>query len=123
MMGLKLYASLSLYGTRVFGYYVASTYDLARAFAARLVAAPDFELVCEPDTNIVCFRYTPGGVAPATLDALQARVRDGVCAAGAHLIVQTRLPIGVVLRVTLASPFTTEAHVVALMDAIRVAAS
>jgi len=122
MMGLKLYASFALLGTRVLGEYVAATYDLARVFAARLVAAPDFELIVEPDTNIVCFRYTPPGTDPAGLDALQRRVRDRVCAAGEHLLVQTQLPVGVVLRVTLASPFTTESHVVALLDAIRVAA-
>jgi L-2,4-diaminobutyrate decarboxylase len=119
MMGVKLYASFALLGTRVFGDYVAATYDLARAFAARLRAAPDFELVCEPDTNIVCFRFAPPGVEPGALDALQARARDLVCGAGEQLLVQTRLPMGVVLRVTLANPFTTEAHVGALMDAIR----
>jgi len=117
MMSLKLYAALSLCGTRLFGDYVTATFDLARRFAGRVRAASDFELAVEPEANIVCFRLTPPGAGD--LDALQLRVRARLLADGSFYIVQTRLPAGQFLRVTIINPFTTDDDLAALLDAVR----
>ena len=119
MVGFHLYVTLATLGTRALGDYVATTFDLARALADRLRDAPDFELACEPDTNIVCFRYTPSNVAASELDALQSRVHAAILTAGDHVIVQTKLPYGTSLRVTLTNPFTTEEHLDSMLAAIR----
>lgn len=120
MMVLKLYVTLSVYGTRLFSDYVAATFDLATRFAARLRAAPDFELAVEPQCNIVCFRHTPSGAVD--LDALQERIRQRLLRDGSFYLVQTRLPAGIFLRTTLINPLTRDEDLAALMDAVRDAA-
>jgi L-2,4-diaminobutyrate decarboxylase len=117
MMSLKLYAALSLYGTRMFSDYITATFDLARRFAAQLQKAADFELAVEPEANIVCFRHTPAGTQ--NLDERQQRVRQRLLASGSFYVVQTRLPAGVFLRTTLINPFTTDDDLAALLETIR----
>jgi L-2,4-diaminobutyrate decarboxylase len=131
MMILKLFVSLSQYGTRLFADYITATFDLARAFADRLRAAGDFTVAVAPEANIVCFRYTPpaapGGQAhptsPADGDALQEKIRLRLLADGSFYLVKTRLPTGVHLRTTLINPLTTLAELDALLIAIRRAAA
>ncbi len=120
MLGLGLYAALSLYGTRMFGDYVAGSFALARRFAERIEAAADFELATPPDCNIVVFRHVPDGVSD--LDALQARIRQRVVASGAFYLVQTRLRGALWLRTTLINALTTDADLGALLIALREAA-
>lgn len=119
MMALKLYTCLSLLGTRLFADYVTATFDLARHFAERLQAAPDFEVAVVPDCNIVCFRHTPPGVPASELDALQSHLRERLLTRGDFYVVQTTLPKGVHLRTTLINPLTSEADVDALLEALR----
>jgi len=123
MIGFKLYASLAVHGTRVFEDHVTHCFDLGKAFAQHLRAAEGFELPTEPDCNIVCFRYAPQGVSRgAELDALQERIRRRILADGKFYLVQTRLPDGLYLRVTLINSLTTEKELVRLIDAVREAA-
>lgn len=135
MMILKLFVSLSQYGTRLFSDYITATFDLARAFADRLRAAGDFSLAVAPEANIVCFRYTPpnsdgagaserdrDAVAQARGDALQEKIRQRLLLDGSFYLVKTRLPTGVHLRTTLINPLTTLAELDALLIAIRSAA-
>jgi len=114
---LKVYLALRCYGTRLFGDYVNTVYDLARRFAALLEAAPDFECATPPESNIVCFRYLPDGAKD--LDAIQAAVRRRLLENGAYYIVQTKLPSGLHLRTALMNPFTTEEDLAGLLEAIR----
>lgn len=116
-MGLKLYAALSMYGPELFGQYVEMMFDLAKTFAEKLKAAKDFELAVEPECNIVCFRYKPQ--FPASVDLTQYKVRQRLLAEGSFYVVQTQLPKGLFLRVTLINPFTTPADLDALLASIR----
>jgi len=81
-------------------------------------AEPDFELPVRPECNIVCFRIRPEGMADdlARLDALQARIRQKVVADGSFYLVQTQLPQGLFLRVTLINPLTTEKESVSAFE-------
>jgi len=119
MLSLKVYTTLMCYGTRFFADYVTRQYDLAQRFAELLRAAPDFELGAEPESNIVCFRYRPAGVTDDVSDALQAGIRSRIVHSGDFYIVQTRLPKGLFMRVTLINPLTTEDHLVALLARVR----
>ena len=119
MMALELYASLSQHGTVRFAEHVTRTFDLARWFADLLRESPDFEVAIEPEANIVCFRHTPNGFHD--LDAFQTRIREEVIRSGEFYIVQTRLPGGVHLRVTIINARTTEDDLRGLVDAIRTA--
>ena len=121
MMGLELWAALTLHGTRMFSDYVSRMFDLGRTFAAMLDDADDFELAVEPDCNIVCFRHVPDDFQD--LDAHQERVRSRLLAEGSFYLVQTRLRGHVHLRVTLINPLTSERDLEALVEAIRRVAS
>lgn len=122
MMALKVYACLSVLGTRLFSDAVTESYDQARRFAARLTASGDFQVAVPPDCNILCFRHTPAHVPPEEWDGLQVRLRERLVTRGDFYLVQTKLPRGVYLRVTLINPLTTDGDLDALMDALRAAA-
>ncbi len=111
MLAIQLYGALTVHGTRLFADYVEATFDLAKRFAARIQSTPDFELAVEPQCNIVCFRYGRD-------DATQTKIRRALLDDGSFYLVQTTLPQGVFLRVTLINPFTTDADLAALIDRI-----
>ncbi len=118
MMALRLYACLRHHGVEVFEEFVDRTHDLAGDFARMLTEAPDFQPGHVPESNIVCFRFTPPGFT-GDLDGLQARIRQDLLDQGAFYVVQTRLPAGLHLRCTLMNPQTTRDDLQALMDRIR----
>lgn len=113
-IGATLYASIATHGTRLYDAYVERMVKLAERFAAILDGAPDFELLTKPECNIVCFRHT----ADAS-DAHQERVRAAINSGGRFFLVQTRIDGHVWLRTVLTNPSTSEAHLRALLDAIR----
>jgi L-2,4-diaminobutyrate decarboxylase len=90
---------------------------LAQTFAALLQAAPDFELACPPQANIVCFRHLPGN--GVDVDAHQRRLRLCLLHDGRFYVVQASLPQGVFLRTTLLNPRTTREDLQALLGVIR----
>ncbi|MFN2383730.1 MAG: aspartate aminotransferase family protein [Gemmatimonadota bacterium] len=121
MAALRLYAALAVHGPGLFSDFVTSTFDLARDFAARVAAAPDFTVPHDPESNIVCFRYRTADTLAAGVDALQSRVRRRLIAGGAFYVSQVRLPTGLHLRVTLMNPLTTAGDLDALIEAVRAA--
>ncbi len=116
-LALPLYMVLACCGERALVEHVEGLHALAERFASMLREQDDFELAIDPESNIVCFRYTPEGAGD--LDALQARVREGVVASGAYYLVRTTLASGVFLRVTLMNPRTDEGRLRGLLEAIR----
>jgi len=117
MLGLPLYALLEVLGREALVAHVEHCFDLARAFAEELTAAPDFELAVEPQANIVCFRHVPAGTGE--LDALQAAVRTRVLESGRFYLVQTRLGGTLWLRTTLIHPHTSLEDLRELLATIR----
>ena len=122
MMSVKVYVALAAYGAKFFGDYVAGTLDLSKRFAAMLDASDDFELATPPDCNIVCFRYTRGSEDRAARDAMNRQIRARLIEAGRFYLVQTELPSGLHLRVTLINPLTSTGDLAELLDAVRAAA-
>jgi L-2,4-diaminobutyrate decarboxylase len=118
-MGLTLYAALHTYGTDVFRDYLDGVVDLAQAFADEVEAAPDLELAVRPATNIVCFRWIGAGPDGARLDALQEELRRRIVESGRFYLVQTRLPRGVFLRLTLMNSTTTLTDLRELLAEVR----
>jgi L-2,4-diaminobutyrate decarboxylase len=125
MLALRVWAILAVHGPKLLGDYVDGMFDLARRFAERLAAAPDFELAVAPECNIVCFRFRPSGAGGATgvaLDELQSRVRKRIVESGRFYLVQVRLPAGQFLRVVLSNPFIRDEHLAELLDTVRATA-
>jgi len=110
MMGLKLWVAFSLYGTQGLGDLVDRVFATARLLANKLQAAPDFELLMPPQTNIVCFRYGTGN---------QSELRKKLVESGAFHLTQVNLHGQVWLRTTLMNPFTAESDLDALLDGLR----
>ncbi|MGE3171020.1 MAG: aspartate aminotransferase family protein [Planctomycetota bacterium] len=121
-LGVLLYAAVALLGEPALTASLEHGVALARHLAARVRDAADLELAVAPDCNIVCFRHRPDGVAAADLDAHNRRIRERLLRAGAFYVVQTALPQGLFLRVTLINPRTTPADVDAMLAAVRAAA-
>ncbi|MCQ9367702.1 pyridoxal-dependent decarboxylase [Brevibacterium sp. 50QC2O2] len=119
---LKLWAQLQLTGLD--GYRSLIGHDLAVASALRelLVAAPDFQ-VFGHGLSIVCFRYTPAGVAEEDLDALNADLALRVQRSGRAFIAQTTVVAAgrsvTALRACIVNPNTTEEHAAALLQVLR----
>lgn len=118
-MALKLYVSMAVHGTQIFSDYVDSRYDLAKEFASMIKSSNDFELACEPDSNIVCFKYIPEELSSEELDQLQARIRQSIIEDGEFYIVQTKLKTGLHLRVSLMNPLTSKLELEELLNKIR----
>lgn len=110
MMGLKLWAAFSLYGVEKLGGLVDQVFATARLLAEKLLAAPDFELLMMPQTNIVCFRYD--------IDD-QSGIRKKLVESGAFHLTQVNLHGEIWLRTTIMNPFTAESDLDALFVAIR----
>jgi L-2,4-diaminobutyrate decarboxylase len=117
MMALALYASLSEHGTERFREHVTRTFDLARWFGDLLRETPDFEVAVEPQANIVCFRHVPDGISDP--DRFQSRIRDEMVRRGDFYILETRLPRGAHLRITIINDRTTQEDLRDLLTAIR----
>ncbi|NUP07597.1 MAG: protein kinase [Polyangiaceae bacterium] len=115
LISVPLYGTLATLGTAPIRDAIEHGYALARAFAEKLARAPDFELACPPDSNIVCFRHLAG----EDLDERQRLVLEALRSDGTFYCVMTTLRKNVYLRTSLMNPLTTLDDLAALMDAIR----
>jgi L-2,4-diaminobutyrate decarboxylase len=121
MMSFKLWTALQVYGDRLFEDYIDRVFNLSRTFYELIQARPDFQVLCAPESNILCFRYTPDGASNLTIteqNALQGKIRQQIIQSGAYYFVQTQLKGVLYLRTTLMNPFTTEQHLKGLLDEI-----
>lgn len=100
MMGLKAYSMISQYGKEAFVEYGNTTFGLARTLAEMIRSDKSFELAMNPQSNIVCFRYSE------MTDAQHTKIRDCLLETGDFYIVQTRLGGRTWFRTTIMNPFT-----------------
>jgi glutamate decarboxylase len=136
-MAMLVHAGLSIIGRKGYELLIDQGIERARRFARRIDAHPDFELVSEPELNILTYRYIPAWVqtalaqAPAEraarinelldkiIEAIQKRQRE----AGKTFVSRTRLAPGrykgdtiTVFRTVMANPLTTEEILAAVLD-------
>ena len=136
-MAMLVHAGLSIIGRKGYELLIDQGIERARRFARRIDAHPDFELVSEPELNILTYRYVPAWVqqvlahAPAAraarinelldkiIETMQKRQRE----AGRTFVSRTRLAPGryngdtiTVFRVVMANPLTTEEILAAVLD-------
>jgi L-2,4-diaminobutyrate decarboxylase len=111
---LKLWVALQRYGADGFGALYDGLCATTRALYEVLRARDDFETIHEPESNILCFRYTGRGAD----DAFNLRLREAWNRSGEGWITTTLLGGRRVLRVTVMNPRTTETHVRRLVDGL-----
>ena len=119
---LGLWGTWSLFGPQLFEDLVDTTFDLGRVFYEKLVEAPDFEPLHEPQCNIVVFRHVPAELRDAHEERLKQfllDVRRRLIRSGDFYIVQANIDGQQALRVTIINPLTTRDHLDELMQSIR----
>jgi L-2,4-diaminobutyrate decarboxylase len=119
MSALGLYTALAVHGRDVFADVIDRVFALGKALAARLDAAPDFELACPPEANILCFRWRPSGVPYDELDDVQALVRRRAVEHGRYYFLQTRLDGALWLRTAIMNPLIEDQDLDGLLGHIR----
>ena len=113
---LAWYSVLTYYGETIFEDYLNRQYDLARTFADLIGERPHWELACQPQSNILCFRWVPVGFSAETLNEINGNIRKAALEEGRFYIVQTRLNGIQYLRTSLMNPFTIREHLTELLN-------
>lgn len=119
---MGLWGTWSLFGPSLFEDMVDVTFDLGRTFYEKLMAAPDFEPLHEPQCNIVAFRHLPDALRQGPAERIgpfQLELRRTLIQSGEFYLVPTQVNGIGALRVTLINPLTTPDHLDALLDALR----
>ncbi|MGE5182272.1 MAG: pyridoxal phosphate-dependent decarboxylase family protein [Acidobacteriota bacterium] len=119
MMAVELWCALRVHGEDWFGEVVDRLVVLAAALAAKVDAAPDFELALDPELNIVCYRHRPDGFAGEALDAHNLALRQRVVEDGKFYVVGTQLAEGYFLRSTIMNPLIEEHDFDDLLEYLR----
>lgn len=118
MMVLKAYVLLHQLGESSLGATLDRQYQLALDFSNYLVQTGVFKVACQPQSNIVCFRYTPDDIPAEQLDLLNARIREYLVREGQYYLVQTTIHGIFYFRTALMNPHTTLPHLKKLANHI-----
>lgn len=111
MLGLKLFFNLAIEGEQGLANHIETLYDLTRQFYDRISKRPGFSCFCQPDANILCFRY-------GTDSALQDRIRQRIVLDGNFYITRATLRGESYLRLSVMNPYTSAEVIDALCDRI-----
>ena len=119
---LKLWMSWQHLGTEGLGGLVEHNDDLAAYLAASLHASPDFDLACEPELSVVCFRHLPDGAdawPDNRLDAYENALQRALEVDGTSWVSVTTLWRRTYLRAGIVNYLATRAEIDALLAALR----
>jgi aromatic-L-amino-acid/L-tryptophan decarboxylase len=119
---LKLWMSWQHMGTAGLGGLVEHNDDLAAYLAASLTSVPDFDLACEPELSVVCFRHMPLGTdawAPDRVDAYQNALQRALEVDGSGWVSVTTLRGRTYLRAGIVNYLATRGDVDTLVAALR----
>ncbi|MBI5008255.1 MAG: aminotransferase class I/II-fold pyridoxal phosphate-dependent enzyme [Bacteroidia bacterium] len=118
-LGIIAYTAMKYYGNKYFSEYIDSRYDLASLFAGIIESDSQMELATEPESNIVCFRYSPGLTDNNLLNKINAAIRDIIIKEGSFYIVQTELSGIIWLRTTIINPNTSFDNLMKLLERVK----
>jgi glutamate/tyrosine decarboxylase-like PLP-dependent enzyme len=119
---LKLWMSWQHLGTRGLGGLIEHNDDLATYLASRLRDADDFELVCEPELSVVCFRHVPAEIAArdaSAIDRYQAALQRALEIDGSAWVSVTTLRGATYLRAGIVNQHATRAEIGTLLASLR----
>jgi L-2,4-diaminobutyrate decarboxylase len=114
-LGIIAYTALKYYGNSYYREYIDSRYDLSETFAKMVKSDHNFELAVQPESNIVCFRYSPEGCNDHTMNQINAAIRTRIIKEGSFYIVQAELDGKIWLRLTIINPVTSETDLSSLL--------
>ncbi len=116
---LKVWLTIKEHGLERFGRLIDRNIDQAHELAGLVEAAPDLELLAPVRTNIVCFRYDPGGLDAAQLNALNQELLVRVHESGLAAPSYTTLGDRYCLRAAIANFRTTSEDLALLVRVVR----
>jgi L-2,4-diaminobutyrate decarboxylase len=112
---LKLWAALNRYGTRAFGLLFDHLCEMAMVAHDEMKRRPDWEVLHEPQCNILCFRYNGS-------DELNSKLRAEYNTKGTGWITSTELGGRRVLRVTMINPRISPEDVAQMIEELELTA-
>ena len=117
---LKVWVALQRHGAAGIGALYDRLCAAARALHAAIGTRGTFEALHEPESNILCFRFVGDGtLGPASLDALNLRLRETFNRSGEGWITTTLLGGKRVLRVTVMNPRTSGTDLLRVLDGLE----
>jgi glutamate/tyrosine decarboxylase-like PLP-dependent enzyme len=93
-----VWATLKAYGREGQRRIVEHCLDITQYCAKKVREADQFDLMNDPQLNIVSFRYNPGGMSDEELDALNERLGAAVLADGRYLVGTSRMGARTIFR-------------------------
>jgi len=112
---LSVYTLMRMYGDELFKQNIEVLYSLATEFAALIRSKNNFELAYEPQSNIVCFRYSGGNAA----DDINKRILANLVTEGKYYIVNTILNDQFYLRTAIMNPLIRISDLAGLLERIE----
>lgn len=116
---LNLWLVWALFGRSVFEEKLDHLVELTQSTKVYLDGLPDFEVMHQPESNILCFVHRPANWSGPGLNRLQVALRDSIRAEGRHLISMVDLDGTTVLRLVLMNHCILISDVIELVHAIR----
>jgi glutamate/tyrosine decarboxylase-like PLP-dependent enzyme len=114
---LKTWFTLKTFGLKRLGRVVEHSCELAKYLEAKVLAAPDLELLAPARLNIVCFRYRASD--PAAADALNAKIVVDLHESGIAAPSTTTIAGKLAIRAAFVNHRTATGDVDALVAAVR----
>jgi L-2,4-diaminobutyrate decarboxylase len=111
-LGLKFYLAAAAMGERGIEQYLDRQYDLTMEAYTYISGLSDFEVPCQPQSNILCFRLKAS-------DDMQLFVRNLLIDDGGFYISSTELQGKRFLRIVLMNPDTSLEDIKGLIEQIR----
>jgi L-2,4-diaminobutyrate decarboxylase len=118
-LGIVAYSALKYYGGSYYREYIDSRYDLAQTFSEMIRSDKSLSIAVEPESNIVCFRFSPEDSSGLDLNAINSEIRSGIIKEGSFYIVQVELEGKIWLRVTIINPVTSTNDLKMLINRIK----
>ncbi|MCH4090338.1 MAG: pyridoxal-dependent decarboxylase [Acetobacter sp.] len=115
---LKVWATLSVYGTDQLGRMVDHCCAVARHLASRVSSEPALELMAPVTLDIVCFRLLDPALTDEQLDHLNGEVVKDVQESGLAVPSTTRVNGRLVIRAAIVNHRTMAADVDRMVDAV-----
>jgi aromatic-L-amino-acid/L-tryptophan decarboxylase len=115
---LKVWMSIKEHGLDRYGRLIDRNIDQAQELAALVRAEPHLELLAPVRTNIVCFRYNPGGLDTAALNALNQELLLRLHEGGVAIPSYTTLGDRYCLRAAIVNHRTTSADLPPFVAAV-----
>ncbi|MCR4378457.1 MAG: pyridoxal-dependent decarboxylase [Rhodospirillales bacterium] len=116
---LKLWMAIKHFGIDGYRELTAHCLWLAQECGACIHATADLQLLCEPDANIICFRFCDPTLNEEELNALNGGIQKALFKSGSPLVSSTRIKGRVWLRAVFLNPNLQSKHLADIVEAIR----